>query len=532
MSRTPLFRALRRACRMAQLANHRGVSTPELIGQRQQWRPTRRDLLKAGAIATLATGTGTLSGCFAKKSNIATIDSALSGAPRIAIVGAGLAGLAAAHTLKKNGIIAQVFDASTRTGGRIYSRTGLLSPDLTTEMGGEFIDSNHEDLLALVGEFNLQLLDMQSDDEKIFATMYEVDGLTYSTSEVVEAFRPIASLLELDRGLLPEVISAADPGEAKRIDNLSLSTYLGKLGVTGWLRKLLETAYVTEFGLDATEQSALNLLTMIGTDSSLDDFEIFGESDERYKIKGGNDQIISALAGALGGQISTSQTLESIRSKADGYSLVFRTQNGTAKMVAAEVVILALPFTKLREVEVLIDDMPSIKKRAIAELGYGMNSKVFLGFIDRPWRKQGYSGSVYTSQSYQLAWDNGRGQGSIAGGLTCYSGGKNALAIGKTDLNVLAQKYLSELDLTFNGVQQSYNGRVERFHWPTYPTMKGSYAAYRPGQWTTIRGTEAQTVGNVYFAGEHCSMDFQGFMNGAAETGRIAAQSILARMRR
>ena len=517
---------------MAQIANRKGAPpVDELEGLQREWRLSRRDLLKAGAVTTLAAGTGTLSGCFGKKAGDATTDSILRGLPRVVIVGAGLAGLNAAHTLKKNGLIAQVFDASSRAGGRVYSRKGLLAPDLTTELGGEFIDSNHEDLLSLVGEFNLSLLDMESEDEKIFAPLFYVDGVSYSTAEVIEAFRPIASLLEMDRGVLPATISYAEPGEAKALDRMSLSTYLGKLGVTGWLRKLIETAYVTEFGLEAAEQSALNLLTMIGTDTSGANWEVFGESDERYKIVGGNDQIVSALTAALGGQISTNQTLESIRSKGDGYSLVFRTQNGTAKMVAADVVILALPFTKLREVEVVID-MPAIKKRAIAELGYGMNSKVFLGFVDRPWRKAGYSGSVYTDQSYQLAWDNGRAQGSASGGLTCYTGGKNAVAIGKAEINALAQKYLFELDLVFSGVQQSFNGKTDRFHWPTYPTMKGSYAAYRVGQWTSIRGAEAEPVGNVYFAGEHCSMDFQGFMNGAAETGRVAAQAILERIRR
>ncbi|HMX62933.1 MAG TPA: FAD-dependent oxidoreductase, partial [Candidatus Sumerlaeota bacterium] len=230
MSRTPLFRALRRACRMAQIANRKGAPpVDELEGLQREWRLSRRDLLKAGAVTTLAAGTGTLSGCFGKKGGDATTDSILRGSPRVVIVGAGLAGLNAAHTLKKNGLIAQVFDASSRAGGRVYSRKGLLAPDLTTELGGEFIDSNHEDLLSLVGEFNLSLLDMESEDEKIFAPVFYVDGVSYSTAEVIEAFRPIASLLEMDRGVLPATISYAEPGEAKALDRMSLSTYLGKL---------------------------------------------------------------------------------------------------------------------------------------------------------------------------------------------------------------------------------------------------------------------------------------------------------------
>ena len=63
-------------------------------------------------------------------------------------------------------------------------------------------------------------------------------------------------------------------------------------------------------------------------------------------------------------------------------------------------------------------------------------------------------------------------------------------------------------------------------HWPTYPHTRASYTCYRPGQWTTLAGAEFDPVGNMYFAGEHCSLEFQGFMNGAAETGRAAAKLI------
>jgi monoamine oxidase len=70
-----------------------------------------------------------------------------------------------------------------------------------------------------------------------------------------------------------------------------------------------------------------------------------------------------------------------------------------------------------------------------------------------------------------------------------------------------------------------------RFHWPTHPWTKGSYAAYRPGQWTTIHGAEGERVGNLHFAGEHCSINSQGFMNGAVETGESAAKAVLDDLR-
>ena len=66
-----------------------------------------------------------------------------------------------------------------------------------------------------------------------------------------------------------------------------------------------------------------------------------------------------------------------------------------------------------------------------------------------------------------------------------------------------------------------------RFHWPSHPWTRGSYAAYLVGQWTTIAGAEAEAVGPLRFAGEHCSLVAQGFMEGGCETGEAVAAGLL-----
>ena len=66
-----------------------------------------------------------------------------------------------------------------------------------------------------------------------------------------------------------------------------------------------------------------------------------------------------------------------------------------------------------------------------------------------------------------------------------------------------------------------------RAYWPSNPFVRASYASYRPGQWTGIRGAEGLTVGNLFFAGEHTSLDWQGYMNGGAESGRNAAEALM-----
>jgi monoamine oxidase len=65
-----------------------------------------------------------------------------------------------------------------------------------------------------------------------------------------------------------------------------------------------------------------------------------------------------------------------------------------------------------------------------------------------------------------------------------------------------------------------------RQHWPSFEFTKGSYASYKKGQWAFF-GLEGKREGNQHFCGEHCSEDFQGYMEGGADTGALVAAEIL-----
>jgi len=206
--------------------------------------------------------------------------------------------------------------------------------------------------------------------------------------------------------------------------------------------------------------------------------------------------------------------------------LSFATSGG-AREVVAERVVLTLPFTMLREVALEVE-LPEVKRRAIAELGYGTNAKLMVGFSERLWRTEGGSnGSVLSDRPFQLVWESTRLQPGAAGILVCYTGGRRGLEIGELTPAEQAARFADELDEVFPGVAALRSGEA-RFHWPSFPWVRGSYACYRPGQWTSIAGAEGERVGGLHFAGEHTSYDFQGFMEGGAESGTRAAREILA----
>ncbi|MCB0663923.1 MAG: FAD-dependent oxidoreductase, partial [Saprospiraceae bacterium] len=87
--------------------------------------------------------------------------------------------------------------------------------------------------------------------------------------------------------------------------------------------------------------------------------------------------------------------------------------------------------------------------------------------------------------------------------------------------------YLPLWDQILKGAKEQFKGKMMRMHWPSYQYNLGSYVCYTKGQFTGIGGAEQLPLGNLFFAGEHCGGDFAGFMNGAAMSGREAAEGIL-----
>jgi monoamine oxidase len=304
-----------------------------------------------------------------------------------------------------------------------------------------------------------------------------------------------------------------------------LTQWFDRNGVSGWLRKLLDVAYTTEMGLACDRQSALNLITFIGTRP--DHFRIFGESDERYHVRGGNDGIPRALAAKLDDAIETGTVLEALRREAGGDYVLSVRQGAASRELRASTVLLAIPFTTLREVRMDVP-LPAVKQRAIRELRYGTNAKLMIGFNRRVWREQQANGSIYADLPFQTTWETTRKQAGAGGVLVNFVGGQHGLDIGQGTAKLQADKAAGELDAVFPGVSAARVGaREARMHWPSQPWAQGSYACFGPGDWTGLRGAMGETVEQLFFAGEHCAFDTQGFMEGGCESGETAAAAIL-----
>jgi monoamine oxidase len=290
---------------------------------------------------------------------------------------------------------------------------------------------------------------------------------------------------------------------------------------------LFDVAYNIEYGLETTRQSALNLVFLLAYQPSRHGFAVFGESDETFHIRGGNDQLPARVAASLPARsVNLGWRLGRIAAQPDGtWRLGF---DGRADVVADHV-LLAIPFSVLRTLDYGAAGFDDLKRTAIEELGYGTNAKLALQFHNRPWRESGPWGSRPVRSS---PTSPSRTPGGI---LVDYTGGNAGAALddpSPAGVAAAASRFLGQLERVFPGISSEWTGRATLSAPAIEPLRRGSYACYLVGQHTWFAGIEGAPVGTCHFAGEHCSTDFQGYMEGAAVEGIRAAKEILRALRR
>jgi monoamine oxidase len=446
---------------------------------------------------------------------------------RVAVVGAGLAGLHCAYRLAQAGVQVTVYEAAERVGGRTFTARGEFPDDQIAELGGELIDTNHVTMRALAQEFGIDL-DDRFENAPATAEVWWIGDTAVPEATVVEQFSAVA-----ERMLADLEAAESDDDAYAVLDETSLADYLDEVTPTAdypELHALLTSAYRGEFGRETSQQSALNLIYLIGSDEP-DPFRVFGESDERYHAHQGSDAFTQAMAAALGDSVKLGRKLVAVTERSDDFELRFEREGNEDEFWYVEHVVLAIPFTTLRNVTLDVE-LSEDKRTIIDELGYGTNAKVLGAFTSRVWRDEhDATGSVTADLPFQQTWDSSIGQDGDHGLLTNFLGGRTGEDVGEADVEEWFGSVVADLDMVFPGVEAAYvPGSARRMHWPSSPFALGSYSCYAPGQWA-YWGLEGEREGDIHFCGEHTSPDFQGWMEGAAETGAFAAAQILRDLR-
>lgn len=519
MARFPLTRILRQAYTVTQISRKWGIPPAEVLGILNERRISRRRLLQGG----LALAGATAATSFRRDGHRAVAQPGIS---PVLVVGAGIAGLTAAYRLKQAGVPVNIIEARNRVGGRIRSLPNVVGTGIRTELGGEYIDTAHVCMRGLAEELGFTVVDLFESFKGLIPETYFFEGRSIPIEEIIRDFAPAAQQIEADLESIENFESYAipDPPTAA-LDRIPLSEYLERLPTTPTLRKLLDVAYVLWEGREIQEQSCINLLYNIGTEPG--EFALYGESDERYQIQGGNDQVPRRLAELLADSIETGTALESLSQLSDGRYQVSLRSGGRSVERKYERILLALPFSVLRTITLNIN-LPPAKKLAIDTLGYGTNSKLFTGYQSRIWRDRYNSNcNVYTDLPFQSIREATPFAPSPEGLVENYTGGRQGVALGTATPEFHAQRFVPQLEQVFPGISTQRLPGAVRAYWTGEQYSRGSYSTYLVGQYTQLYGVQGERVGNLFFAGEHCSLEFWAFMEGGCETGETAASEIL-----
>jgi monoamine oxidase len=490
---------------------------------------TRRRLL-TGSVA-LGAGAGAAAlGPPPVFGSAAAASSAARAQPHVVIIGAGLAGLTAAYRLGQAHLPVTVYEASDRIGGRCWSNRDWADGQVS-EHGGELIDTGHTAILDLIAELGLTVENRAKATPPGTEHVFFLDGAVYPQDEARRDLRVVLrqARRDADAAGFP-ILYNHFTKRAQELDLMSIRDWLATYvpgGLSSRVARLLDIAYTIEYGAETSRQSSLNLINLFGY-AEPGDPQLFGPSDEVFHVAGGNDQIVTRLAAAVPGPIIPGTVLTAVERLSDGRFAVQLASGGGASTVVADRLLLALPFSLLRRVDLSGAGFPELKRRAIETLPMGQNTKLVLQFRQRRWYDDGCDGETFADTGYQATWETTLGQAGATGILTNFTGGPVALDFATDSPHHYARRFLRQLSPVLPDVPPEWTDRVSLDYWPGNPWTLGSYAYYAVGQYTTIAGVEQEHVGTCHFAGEHTSIESQGYLNGAVESGERAAREILA----
>ncbi|WP_328623007.1 flavin monoamine oxidase family protein [Streptomyces sp. NBC_00354] len=510
-------RARRRRARSAEEEADRTVSRRAVLGS-------------AAALATGAALPGTL---------MAPGRAVAAAGPRIVIVGAGLAGLRCAHRLWTQGIpvASTVYEAdTTHIGGRCRSLRGFFAGGAVHEHGGAFISSSDTAILSLARSLGLKKEHanggaLDSGDYTAWIDDTSYSGIQQQDDWIAtayDAFRTSYAAAGTPR------YNSSTP-EARRLDQLSCLDYLDEIGLPPGSRlgQLIQSLQLQSGG-EPAEASALSMIGFLGGSA------IFagGGFDEKYHLVGGNDQLVSGMAAELpAGTVRQGYELVALRQNTDcTYTCTFD-HAGTTVSVRADHVVLALPFSTLRRVDLSRANLSPRKLTAIREQGMGHNAKLVTEHSAKTWPALGFNGITNTGPlGYQTAWDGSvaLGAGGSPALLVAFPGGNTARTALTGTVHGPApaadvQWFHAQLEHLYPGTTATHTGRAYEDRWSLSPWHLGAYHYYKKGQYTSIAGYEGVQEGRIHFAGEHTDVD-DSTLNAAVASGDRTATEIRAQI--
>ena len=431
--------------------------------------------------------------------------------PRVVVIGAGFAGLAAAYELSRAGADVTVLEARNRVGGRVLSFRDLV-PGGTMEGGAELIGSNHPVWNAYKEQFKLSFIDVGEEDGEAPIIL---NGRRLKAAEAERLWEDMGrglSLMNADAAAITDPFAPWDAPQARSWDRQSLQDWIAGLTLPDPCRAGIDAQMVGDNGVATAWQSYLGNLAMVKGGG----LEKFWTETEVYRCAGGSQQLAQRLASAIGStRVHVRQAVSAITVRDSGVVVTA----GSTDHECDYAVLAVPPLTWNR-----IAFRPRLHVTALPQMG--SNVKFLMKTKDRFWERNKLSPDLMTDGPIHLTWHTTVNQKVAGAGVVAFSGGAAADTCRSWPPGERTERYLAAMAPVYTGLRGSFE-RARFMDWPSDPWVKGSYSFPAPGEVTTLGPQLQQPLGGrVFLAGEHTCYAFVGYMEGALQSGARAARRI------
>ncbi len=447
---------------------------------------------------------------------------------KVIVVGAGLAGLAAAYELASWGHDVTVLEAQTRPGGRVLTVRSPFSDGLWADAGAMDFPDSARHMLHYAEVFNLNTVDqnLPEIDTSLYlrGKRYLIRPGTQWPYDITAEEKKLGFVGIYRKYVAPaadELGDVTDPGwdiqRFKRFDQQTLADFMKSQGASDEAVEFL--SHLVNVGYGWRTGSALHRL--------ISDFRLFNMGGgKQHFFEGGCDALPRAFAKSLQDRIWYGAPVTKIIQENGKVRVVFR-QNGAEQPLEADYLISTAPVPVLRKIE-FTPALPERKRRIFEDLEYAPVTRVFLQARRRFWQDELYVlGSSVTDlpiklvAEHPMARPDGLGPRGI---IESHIRGPEAVAVGAMELDQQIAFVAENLEKLFPGFSRYVEGGTS-VSWHEDPWAGGGYPWWKPGQLTEWMPELARSEGRVYFAGEHTSHLCRQ-MEGAVMSGNRAAREL------
>lgn len=445
---------------------------------------------------------------------------------KVLILGAGIAGLAAAYELLKAGHTPIVLEAQNRLGGRIFTLRAPFAEGLHAEAGAMRIPNTHDLTMHYINHFGLELLPftMGNPNAYVYISGKKVRVQEYrDTSELLEQ-----DLAEYERAFTVQTMwgqaiqefidlvtargDAAWDEIVAKYDNYSTREFLEE---KKWSEGAMEL-----FGLMENQEANMNFSFV----------ELLREEvGECYsnlsQIKGGADRLPYAFYPTLASYIRLGAEVTALNQDETSVTAHYRTLAGRFTETA-DYMICTLPFAVLRHIEML-NPFTRAKQKAIRQLHYDASTKIFIQCRRRFWEEDEniYGGGTVTDLAIRNLYypEHGRetGRGVL---LASYTWADDAERWASLPARDRLEQAIENIAYIHPQIVQEYEGGAS-WSWHDDPYAGGAFAMFEPGQQTRLYADIIRPEGRIHFAGEHASLA-HAWIQGSIESGLRAATEV------